>query len=76
METILPEDIFIGPVEAVLAYLSSNYDEAGIQELMASGAQSIRSLLQASLSSAPAERQAALTAILDNLDQEIRRGEL
>ena len=75
IETIKPEDIFIGPVEAVLAYLSSNYDEAGIQELMTSGAQTIRSLLQASLASAPAERQAALAAIVDNLDKEIKKSD-
>jgi high affinity sulfate transporter 1 len=76
MEKIRPEDIFVGPPEAVLAYLSSQYDEAGIQELMRSGAQTMRNLLQASLASAPAERQTALTALIDNLDQEIKRREL
>ena len=75
METIRLEDIFVGPVEAVLAYLSSNFDEAGIQELMTSGAQTIRSLLQASFASAPADRQAALAAIVDSLDQEIKKSD-
>ena len=50
---IRPEDVFAGPTEAILEYLSSQYDEAGIQELMLSGAQTVRSLLQASLASAP-----------------------
>jgi len=75
MERISPQDVFIGPVEAVLAYLSSHYDEASIQELMTSGAQAMRSLVQANLTSAPAERQAALATILDNLDQAIRPSE-
>ena len=75
MEKIRPEDIFVGPTEAVLAFLSSQYDEAGIQELMRSGAQAVRSLLQTSLSSAPAERQAALAAIVDSLDAAIKRND-
>ena len=68
MEKIRPQDIFVGPTEAVVDYLSSQYDDAGIQELMHSGANTVRSLLQASLATAPAERQAALAAIVDSLD--------
>jgi MFS superfamily sulfate permease-like transporter len=72
MEKIRPEDIFVGPPEAVLAYLSAQYDDAGIQELIRSGAQTMRSLLQASLASAPGEDHAALAAIVDSLDREIK----
>ena len=68
MEKIRPQDIFVSPTEAVVDYLSSQYDDAGIQELMHSGANTVRSLLQASLATAPAERQAALAAIVDSLD--------
>ena len=58
MEKIKPEDIFAEPAEAVLDYLSSQYDEASIQELLRSGADMVQSLLQTSLATAPAERQA------------------
>jgi high affinity sulfate transporter 1 len=75
MEKIRPEDVFVGPTEAVLDYLTSQYDDVGIQELMRSGANTVRSLLQASLSTAPAERQAALAAIVDSLDKETKRSE-
>ena len=44
-----PEDIFIGPTEAVLDYLSSQYDDAGIHELLRSSAVSVRQLVQAHL---------------------------
>ena len=54
MEKIRPQDVFVGPTEAVLDYLSSQYDDAGIQELLRSGAETMRSLLQASLATAPA----------------------
>jgi high affinity sulfate transporter 1 len=76
MEKIRPEDVFLGPTEAILALLSSHYDEAGIQELLHSGAETIRTLLQASLTSAPAERQAAIAEILDSLDQAIEQREM
>jgi hypothetical protein len=76
MEKIRPEDVFLGPTEAILALLSSHYDEAGIQELLHSGAETIRTLLQASLASAPAERQAAIAEILDSLDQAIKQREM
>ena len=75
MEKISSEDVFVGPTEAVLAYLSSQYDEAGILEMMHSGADTLRSLLQASLASAPPERQAALAAIVDGIGQGIRPDE-
>ena len=38
MEKIKPEDVFIGPGEAVVDYYSSQGDYAGLQELMRSGA--------------------------------------
>jgi MFS superfamily sulfate permease-like transporter len=76
MEKIRPEDVFLGPTEAILALLSSHYDEGGIQELLHSGAETIRTLLQASLTSAPAERQAAIAEILDSLDQAIEQREM
>ena len=72
MEKIRPEDVFIGPTEAVVDYLSSQYDDAGIQELLRSGADTVHSLLQASLATAPIERQAALKAIVDGIEQGIQ----
>jgi len=75
MEKIKPEDVFTGPTEAVLDYLSSQYDDAGIQELLSSGADSLRSLLQASLATAPPERQAGLAAIVDGIGQGIKPSE-
>jgi hypothetical protein len=74
MEKISPQDIFVGPTEAVLNYLSSQHDEAAIQELLHSGQDAVRSLLQASLATAPAERN--LAAITDNLSQEIKRSDV
>ena len=75
MEKIRPQDVFVGPAEAVLDYLSSQYDDAAIQELLRSGADSLRSLLQASLATAPAERQAGLAAIVDGIGQGIKPSE-
>jgi MFS superfamily sulfate permease-like transporter len=75
MQKIRPQDIFVGPTEAVVEYLSSRYDHAGILGLLSSGARAVRDLLQASLSSAPEERRGALAAIVDNLDKEIARRE-
>jgi MFS superfamily sulfate permease-like transporter len=75
MEKISPQDIFAGPVEAVVALLSSHYDDAGIQELLHSGAETIRTLLQASLTVAPAERRASIAAILDSIGHEFTRSE-
>jgi len=73
MEKVRPQDVFIGPTEAVLDYLSSQYDDAGIQELLRSGADSLRSLLQASLASAHLERNAALATIAEGIGQGIKR---
>ncbi len=72
MKKIKPEDIYFGPVEAVVAYLLSQYDEAGLLELLRDGGKAIGSLLEASFSTAPAERQAALTAIVESLNKEIK----
>jgi len=74
LEKIGPQDVFVGPTEAVLDYLSSQYDDAAIMELMRSGAVAVRDLIQASLPSAPPERQAGLASIVDSLDREIERG--
>jgi high affinity sulfate transporter 1 len=73
MEKISPQDIFAEPIEAVLAYLSSQYDAATVNELLLSGAQMVHGLLDAHLAQAPADRQAGLAAIADSLDQEIKR---
>jgi hypothetical protein len=75
MRAIKPDDVYIRPIEAVVDYLSSQYDDASLQELMRSNANSMRSLLQASLASAPAERQAALTAIMDRFDVLLQESE-
>ncbi len=72
MEKIRPEDIFIGPTEAILDYLSGQYDDPGILELVRSGADSVHSLLQASLATAPAERRASLAAIADGIGKGIK----
>jgi high affinity sulfate transporter 1 len=76
MEKIRPEDVFVGPPEAVLDYLSSQYDAAGIHELLRSSAMTVRHLLQAHLLTVPVERQVALAAIVDGLDQAIQRNEM
>jgi sulfate permease, SulP family len=75
MRAIQAEDVFVRPIEAVVDYLSSQYDDASLQELMRSNASSMRSLLQASLAAAPAERRAALTAIMDRFDALIQQSE-
>jgi SulP family sulfate permease len=72
MEKIKPEDIFVGPTEAVLDYLTSQYDDAAIQDLLRSGANSVHSLLEASLATAPAEHKAALIAIADSVGEGIK----
>jgi SulP family sulfate permease len=70
MEQIRPEDLFFGPGEAVVDYLSTQHDDAGIEELLRSVANTGRSLLQARLPTAPAERRAAIAAIVDRLDRQ------
>jgi hypothetical protein len=72
MVKIKTQDVYIGPTEAVLDYLSSTYDDAGIQELLRSGANSVQFLLQASLASAPPERRAALAAIAASVGQGLK----
>jgi MFS superfamily sulfate permease-like transporter len=71
MEKIRAQDVFIGPAEAIMDYFSSQGDEAGIQEMMRSGAATVVSLIQSGLPSAPAESQASLVAIMENLEKEI-----
>jgi SulP family sulfate permease len=75
MDKIKPEDIFVGPIEAALDYLTSQYDDVGIQELLSSGANEVHSLIQASLASATDDRKEVLIAILEKLDQESKRNE-
>jgi SulP family sulfate permease len=72
MKMIKPQDVFVGPTEAVLDYLSSQYDDTALLELMRSGADSVYRLVQASLATAPAERQAALAEIAYNIGQGIK----
>jgi hypothetical protein len=76
MQKIKKEDVFVGPTEAVLDYLSSQYDDASLQDLLSSGADTVHSLLQASLATAPAERRAALAAIADSVSQGINAHEI
>ncbi len=71
LEKIRQQDIFVGPTEAVLDYLSSQYDDARILELLRSGAISVHNLLQASLVTAPAERKAALIAVAESVGKGI-----
>ena len=75
MAKIRPEDMYLNPPEAVLDYLSSQGDSAGVQELLRSAAASVRGLLEAHAFTVPAERQAALAAVVDNLDLAIKRSE-
>lgn len=72
MDKIRPQDVFANPGEAVLDYLSTQYDDEGIQELLVSGANEVHSLIQASLATAPVDRRAGLSAIADNIRQGIK----
>ena len=76
MEEIRSQDVFAGPAEAVLDYLASRYDDAYFQELVHGGLLEIHSLLQARLTTTPVEHQAALAAIAEGLDREIKRIEM
>jgi MFS superfamily sulfate permease-like transporter len=76
MEKVKPEDVFRDPLGAVLNYLSSQYDDAGLREFMHSGAKTMRDLLQESLAKANDEQKAILTPIVDGLDREIKKIEL
>jgi hypothetical protein len=75
MEKIRPEDVFTGPAAAILDYLSTQRDAAGIHEFLRSAAITIRHLLQEHLHAVPVGEQAALAEIVDNLDQAIQRNE-
>jgi sulfate permease, SulP family len=75
MTKIKPQDVFAGPTEAVLDYLSSQGDAAGVQELLRSAASSVRVLLENHSFTVPAERQAAFAGVVDNLDLAIKQGE-
>jgi high affinity sulfate transporter 1 len=76
MEKIRPEDVFVGPAGAVLDYLSTQHDAAGIHEFLRSAAITIRHLLQEHLHAVPIEEQVPLAEIVDNLDQAIQRNEM
>ncbi len=71
MEKIKPQDVFVEPGEAVLDYLTSQYDDAGIEELLRSGANEVHGMLQASIASAPPEHREALAAIAASVSKGI-----
>ena len=73
MKEISPEDIFIEPTDAVLDYFISEYDDSRIQELLHSGLVMVHDIVSARLPTAPPERQVALTALAERLDQEIKQ---
>ena len=73
LEKIGPQGVFVRPPEAILDYLSSQYDAAGVQELLRSAVIRVRVLLQAHVSNVPVERQVALAEILKGLDEAIER---
>jgi len=75
LEKVRPEDIFIGPTEAVLDYLASQRYDSEIRELLHSGIVRMHSLLQANLAMASVERQATLAAIAEDLEDVIKRSE-
>ena len=75
MAKIRPEDVFAAPSEAVLDYLATQYDAAGIQELLRSAAIEVRVLVEAHLGTVPEEQQVGLAAIVDSLGQAIKRNE-
>jgi high affinity sulfate transporter 1 len=75
LEKIKTQDIFFGPTEAVLNYLTSQHDQDSIQDLLRSGAIEVHTLLQASLATAPAERKLALESIVDHIRMGIEPGE-
>jgi SulP family sulfate permease len=72
MQKIRPEDIFTDPIEAILDYLASQYDDSGILEMLQSAVDEVQSLLNESLSKAPAERRAALEAIVEAIGKGIK----
>jgi SulP family sulfate permease len=72
MQKIWPEDVFTDPIEAILDYLASQYDDSGILEMLQSAVDEVQSLLNESLSKAPAERRAALEAIVEAIGKGIK----
>jgi SulP family sulfate permease len=76
IEEIGSENIFINPTEAVLDFLTSQYHDSDIQGLVHTGLLTVRIFVQARLSTAPAERRAALAALAEMIDKEIKRIEL
>lgn len=70
------ENIFVNPTEAVLDFLTAEYHDTGIQGLVHSGLLTVRVFVQARLSTAPSERQAALATLVETIDQEIERIEI
>jgi MFS superfamily sulfate permease-like transporter len=73
MEEIPPEDILTEPTEAVLDYLTTQYDDAGIQWIIRSGLFNVLTLVQKRLAQMPEERRAAYTAFAARLDEEMNR---
>ena len=68
MAKIRPEDVDLNLPEAVLHDLSAQGDSAGVQELLRSAAASVRGLLEVHVLKVPAEREAGLAAVVENLD--------
>jgi MFS superfamily sulfate permease-like transporter len=73
MEEIKPKNIFVNPTQAVLDYLSSEHNTASVQTLLITGVSMVRNLLKENSSTAPADQQASLTALVETLDREIKR---
>ena len=76
LKTIGPEDIFIGPAEAVLDYLTSQHDDSETKKLLRSAILRVHGLLQAQLAIAPIERRATIAAMADDLEDVIKRSEI
>ncbi len=74
-ERITPEDVFTNTPAAVLDYLVSQGDMAGVQDLLRRAALSVRTLLDASEYALPANRDAALAVVAESLDLEIDEDE-
>ena len=63
--------VVIDPANAFLDYLLSQYGDIGIQELVRSGL--LLTHATSASPTAPPERRAALTALAERLDQEIKQ---
>jgi high affinity sulfate transporter 1 len=74
LEHIKAEDIFIDPAEAVINYLTTQYDEVALEELLRGGANMVNGLIQKCLATAPPDRQAALTVIAESIGRGINPG--